>query len=154
MQKILRRHGLGRRRQRVAALAQLTAATTGLVDRRRGSGPFGFCHFAARPGDLVALDSFYIGNLKGVGTVWQLTAVDTATRWAICHVFLGPSNTDIAKRFLDRVLAKLRRLGVQVTGVLTDNGPEFSAAFDAHLETLKHPPPPHPTPVPEPQRGL
>ena len=31
VQKILGRHGLGRRRQRVAALAQLTAATTGLV---------------------------------------------------------------------------------------------------------------------------
>ena len=47
------------------------------------------------PGDLVALDGFYIGNLKGVGKVWQLTAVDTTTRWAICHVLLGPSNTDI-----------------------------------------------------------
>src|SRR5436305_8776493 len=50
----------------------------------------------SRPGDLVALDSFYIWNLKGVGKVWQLTAVDTATRWAICEVFLGPSNTVIA----------------------------------------------------------
>ena len=136
VQKILNRHGLGRRRQRVGALAQLTAATTGLVTDDAKTGPFGFCHFAARPGDLVALDSFYIGNLKGVGPVWQLTAVDTATRWAICHVFLGPSNTDIAKRFLDLVLRKLRRLGVTVTGVLTDNGPEFSAAFDTHLETL------------------
>ena len=96
VQKILNRHGLGRRRQRVGALAQLTAATTGLVTDDAREGPFGFCHFAARPGDLVALDSFYIGNLKGVGKVWQLTAVDTATRWAICHVFLGPSNTDIA----------------------------------------------------------
>ena len=112
VQKILGRHGLGRRRQRVAALAQLTAATTGLVTDDARDGPFGFCHFAARPGDLVALDSFYIGNLKGVGKVWQLTAVDTATRWAICHVFLGPSNTDIAQRFLDRVIRKLRRLGV------------------------------------------
>ena len=85
VQKILGRHGLGRRRQRVAALAQLTAATTGLVSDDAREGPFGFCHFAARPGDLVALDSFYIGNLKGVGPVWQLTAVDTATRWAICR---------------------------------------------------------------------
>ena len=76
-------------------------------------------------------------NLKGVGKVWQLTAVDTTTRWAICEVFLGPSNTEIAKRFLDRVIRKLRRLGVHVTGVLTDNGPEFSAPFDAHLETLE-----------------
>src|SRR5882672_7133376 len=126
VQKILHRHGLGRRRQRVAALAQLTAATTGLLADDARDGPFGFCHFAARPGDLVALDGFYIGHLKGVGKVWQLTAVDTTTRWAICEVFLGPSNTEIAKRFLDRVIAKLRRLGVRVTGVLTDNGPEFT----------------------------
>jgi transposase InsO family protein len=137
VQKILGRHGLGRRRQRVGALAQLTAATTGLLVDDAREGPFGFCHFAARPGDLVALDSFYIGNLKGVGKVWQLTAVDTATRWAICHVFLGPSNTDIASRFLELVIRKLRRLGVRVTGVLTDNGPEFSAPFDAQLEKLQ-----------------
>ena len=86
--------------------------------------------------------------------MWQLTAVDTATRWAICEVFLGPSNTDIAKRFLDRVIRKLRRLGVHVTGVLTDNGPEFSARFDHHLARARHHPSPHPTTIPEPQRGL
>jgi transposase InsO family protein len=137
VQKILNRHQLGRRRQRVGALAQLTAATSGLVTDDAREGPFGFCHFAARPGDLVALDSFYIGNLKGVGKVWQLTAVDTATRWAICHVFLGPSNTDIAKRFLDRVRRKLHRLGITITGVLSDNGPEFSGPFDASLEQLR-----------------
>jgi transposase InsO family protein len=137
VQKILNRHGLGRRRQRVAALAQLTAATTGLVTHDALEGPFGFCHFAARPGDLVALDSFFIGKLKGVGPVWQLTAVDTATRWAIVEVFIGPSNTAIASRFLDRVIRKLRRLGVTVTGVLTDNGPEFTGAtFTSHVAGL------------------
>lgn len=136
-QKILNRHGLGRRRQRVGALAQLTAATTGLLSTDALEGPFGFCHFAARPGDLVALDSFYIGKLKGVGPVWQLTAVDTATRWAVCEVFIGPSNTDIASRFVDRVIRKLRRLGIRVTGMLSDNGPEFGPGFDAHLDTLK-----------------
>jgi hypothetical protein len=34
-------------------------------------------------GDLVGLDAFYVGRLKGIGPVWQLTAVDTHTRWAI-----------------------------------------------------------------------
>jgi transposase InsO family protein len=136
VQKLLNRHGLGRRRQRVAALAQLTAATNGVVTEAALEGPFGFCHFAARPGDLVALDSFFIGKLKGVGPVWQLTAVDTATRVAVCEVFLGPSNTAIASRFVDRVIRKLRRLGIRVGGVLTDNGPEFAAAFDAHLREL------------------
>jgi transposase len=124
-QKILNRYGLGRRRERVAALAQLTAATSGLVTQDALEGPFGFCHFAARPGDLVALDSFFIGKLKGVGPVWQLTAVDTATRWAVVEIFIGPSNATIAKQFIGRVVRKLRRLGITVTGVLTDNGPEF-----------------------------
>jgi len=137
VQKLLNRSGLGRRRQRVAALAQLTAATTGLVTQDALEGPFGFCHFAARPGDLLALDSFFIGKLKGVGPVWQLTAVDTATRWAVCEVFIGPSNAEIATRFVDRTIRKLRRLGVNVTGVLSDNGPEFvGKAFTAHLAEL------------------
>jgi len=51
-------------------------------------------------------------------------------------VFLGPSNTDIAARFLERVIRKLRRLGMTVTGVLSDNGPEFGPRFDAHLAEL------------------
>lgn len=137
VQKILNRSGLGRRRQRVAALAQLTAATTGLVTEPALEGPFGFCHFAARPGDLVALDSFFIGKLKGVGPVWQLTAVDTATRWAIVEIFIGPSHADTAARFVDKVRRKLRRLGVHVTGVLTDNGPEFVGKdFTGHLAEL------------------
>jgi transposase InsO family protein len=137
VQKILNRCGLGRRHQRVAALAQLSAATTGLVTEPALEGPFGFCHFAARPGDLVALDSFFIGKLKGVGPVWQLTAVDTATRWAIVEVFIGPSRAEGAARFVDRVIRKLRRLGVSVSGVLSDNGPEFTGhAFTKHLSEL------------------
>ena len=36
------------------------------------------------------MDSFYIGNLKGVGKVYQLTAVDVATRWAIMLIVIGP----------------------------------------------------------------
>jgi len=47
VQKLLVRHRLGRRAQRVAALTQLTAATTGVVTTAAKHGPFGFCHFAA-----------------------------------------------------------------------------------------------------------
>ncbi len=72
VQKILNRRDLGRRRQRVAALALLTATTNGLVTDPALEGLFGFRQFAAIPGDLVALDGFFIGNVKGVGVVWQL----------------------------------------------------------------------------------
>ncbi|MBV8303103.1 MAG: helix-turn-helix domain containing protein, partial [Acidimicrobiia bacterium] len=77
VQKVLCDHGLGRRAQRVARAAALAALVGGPVTEAAADDElFGFCHWAACPGDLVALDSFYIGNLKGVGKVYQLTAVD------------------------------------------------------------------------------
>jgi transposase InsO family protein len=133
VQKILVEHGLGRRSQRVARAAAIAAATTGLVTEAADEEElFGFCHWAARPGDLVALDSFYIGNLKGVGKVYQLTAIDTATRWAVVMIVLGVPNGATTGRFVDHVQRRLRRLGVQLRAVLTDNGPEYIArAFTA-----------------------
>jgi hypothetical protein len=67
VQKILRRHRLGRRAQRLAALAQLTATTTGILTSDAKQGPFGFCHFAARPGDLVALTPSMSASSKASG---------------------------------------------------------------------------------------
>jgi transposase InsO family protein len=137
VQKILNRHRLGRRCQRVAALAQITAADSGLVTEAARQGPFGFCHFAARPGDLVALDTFYVGKLKGVGTVWQLSAVDTATRWAVCQLFVGDKTAQGAADFVDHVIGRLADIGVELTGVLSDNGPEFAGkAFTSHIADL------------------
>ena len=43
-------------------------------------GPFGFCMYASPQVRWSSLDTFYVGRLKGVGAVWQLTAVDVATR--------------------------------------------------------------------------
>lgn len=142
VQKHLVDHGLGRRSQRVARAAAITAATTGLsTDAARDAEPFGFCHYSPKPGHLVAMDSFYIGNLKGVGKVYQLTAIDVATRWAIMLIVLGPVNAGHTIRFTDHVIRAFRRLGVDVRCVLTDNGPEYIAAgFRAHLaaKELEH----------------
>ena len=126
VQKVLRRHNLGTRRQRVAALAALTAMDTGLV-APRALEPFGFCLWASRPGDLVGLDAFYVGKLKGIGPVYQLTAVDTATRWAICTLVVGQVSAEVTSAFVRHVASELWALGPVLTGVLTDNGPEFRA---------------------------
>ncbi len=142
VQKHLVDHGLGRRSQRVARAAAITAATTGLsTDAARNSEPFGFCHYSPAPGHLVAMDSFYIGNLKGVGKVYQLTAIDVATRWAVMLIVYGPVTASHTIRFTDHVIRAFRRLGVDVRCVLTDNGPEYIAAgFRAHLaaKSLTH----------------
>ena len=136
VQRVLVAHGLGRRRERVARAAAI-AMLSGLITEpvtEAAAEPFGFCHWAARPGDLVALDSFYIGNLKGVGKVYQLTAVDTCARWAIVKLIIGPVTAADTIRFIDHVRKTMRRLGIPVVNVLTDNGPEYIAtAFQAHL---------------------
>ena len=126
VQRHLAAHGLGRRSQRVARAAAITMMTTGFSPRRPGEDdPFGFCLAAGGPGELVCLDSFYVGNLKGVGKVYQLTAIDVFTRWATVAIVLGPVNATHTMRFLDQVLKHYRRHGVRVRAVLTDNGPEY-----------------------------
>jgi len=40
----------------------------------------------------LSLDTFYVGRLKGVGAVWQLTALDVASQWcriAVVQVVVG-----------------------------------------------------------------
>lgn len=135
--KVLCRHNLGTAKQRVAALASLTAATTGQVTQQAIEGPFGFCLYASAPGQVVALDTFYVGRLKGIGAVWQLTAVDVATRTAVVQLVVGDKTALVAARFLDHLKKTLRKHGITLSGVLTDNGPEFiGRPFQDHAAKL------------------
>lgn len=135
--KVLRRHHLGTARQRVAALASLTAAETGQITDAALEGPFGFCLFASTPGQVVSLDTFYVGRLKGVGAVWQLTAVDVATRFAVVQLVVGDKTAAVAARFLDHLATALRTNGITLAGVLSDNGPEFTGKpFAARIADL------------------
>jgi transposase InsO family protein len=141
VQKLLVHHGLGRRHQRVARAAALAALVTGLVAEPVHDEMFGFCHWASQPGELIAVDSFYIGNLKGVGKLYQLTAIDTATRWAMIGVVLGPVTTEHTCRFITQVQRRWRRMGWAVRTVLSDNGPEYyGLRFRDHLAAsgLRH----------------
>ena len=124
--KVLTRHHLGTARARVAALASITAAEQGQLTDAAKEGPFGFCQFASTPGQVVALDTFYVGRLKGVGAVWQLTAVDVATRIAVVQLVVGDKTAAVAAAFLDHLRKALRAQGIKLAGVLSDNGPEFT----------------------------
>lgn len=137
VQKVLKRHGLGLRRQRVAILASLTAADGGTVTEAALEGPFGFCLAATDPGQLVCLDTFTVGRLKGVGQIYQFTAVDVATRWAVCQLVVGDKTAEAAARFLDHLQQVLAEFDITLSGVLTDNGPEYAGkAFTEHAAAL------------------
>jgi hypothetical protein len=78
------------------------------------------CHFAARPGDLGCSGTFNVGKLKGIGPVWQLTVVDTATRYAIGALVAGDRSARDAAGFVDHVAERLTGIGAELAGVLID----------------------------------
>lgn len=139
VKNLLVKHGLGRRHQRLARAAAITALTTGLVTEIAVEDePFGFCHWSGSPGGLVAVDSFYIGNLKGVGKVYQLTAVDTATRWAMVWLVHGTVNKDLSVAFFERIYKTWRKMGFPIEAIVADNGPEYKATKFADALAAKN----------------
>lgn len=141
--RALRRMGLGTRADRLLVLELHSAERAGLLtERTRRSLMQGKARHveAETPGELVCLDTFYLGHLKGVGKLWQLTACDVASSYAMAQVV--PANTaDEAARFLrDVVKAELERAGWQLQRVLTDGGSEFKGAFDqvCHALGIRH----------------
>ena len=141
VQRILRRAGLGRRRDRLGLLEHHSAGTCGLLTERtrrqlaRARSRGRHVH-ADQPGDLVSIDTFYIGKLKGVGKVWQITACDAACSYGVAGL-LPAFTAEAAATFLRDILVPLyRQAGWPLQRVLTDRGSEFKAAFDEACQAL------------------
>src|SRR5437867_13457400 len=72
---------------------------------------------------------------EGIGPVWQLTAVDTATRYAIGELVAGDKSARDAAAFVDHAAERLAGIGADLAGALTDHGSEFTGhGFTSHLE--------------------
>lgn len=134
--RLLRRRGLQTRWERLAVLEVHSAQAAGLLTERtrrqlaaaqRRRAP----HIqASKPGQLVCLDTFYIGKLKGVGKVWQYTACDAACSFAVAQVSLDFSAEGAAHFLTDHVLPAFQAAGWRVRRILTDQGSEYRGAFD------------------------
>lgn len=135
---VLRRAGLARRLARLAAAESLAASEGGPLTERvlrrvRAIERAKPVHIGSDiPGEELFLDTFYVGHLKGVGKVWQLSAVDGASSFGIARVIAGDKTAVVMARFLaDDVLPAVRRAGLRQVTATTDNGPEFGRAFGA-----------------------
>ena len=87
----------------------------------------------SRPGSratCVRWTVSYIGKLKGVGKIWQLTACDCASSFGWGRIVRGEVTAALMAAFLTQVvLPGYRSAGWRLTRVLTDNGKEFKARF-------------------------
>jgi transposase InsO family protein len=133
LQRCLRRVGLSRRRQRLAVL-EVHSATQGLLTertqralRRARSGTHHVA--AAHPGELVCLDTFYIGKLKGVGKVWQVTACDAACSYGVAQILPRLTAKACAAFLRIALRPRYRQAGWPLQRILTDGGTEFKGAF-------------------------
>lgn len=133
--RLLKRHRLGSRRTRLAVLER-ASATRGLLTERTAKP---VRHVGADvPGDLLSLDTFYVGKLKGVGKVWQITGCDVASSFGWARLIIGEVTAAAVLAFLREIVRPAyRHAGWRLQRVLTDNGKEFKGAFAAGCEALQ-----------------
>jgi transposase len=141
--RALKRHRLGIRALRFGVLELHSAAKAGLLTERtkrtleKARPTPSRAHIEAEvPGKLVGFDCFYIGKLKGVGKVWQVTACDSASSYTWAKIFLGDPRTELTAEFLHEVHADLERAGCPLQPVLTDGGSEFKSDFTRACKDL------------------
>ena len=84
------------------------------------------------PGYLLSQDTFYVGYLKGVGRIYQQTAVDTYSSVSFAKVYTAKVPVTAADLLNDRVLPFFEQEQIPVLRVLTDRGTEFCGAPEKH----------------------
>jgi transposase InsO family protein len=122
--KVLCRHGLNTRAKRLGLIAGYAAP----YQPPRDHGPEQHVD-VDRPGELVGIDCFYVGRLRGTkGAIWQLTAIDVYSSFAWAELVICKQGNPTAKQasaLARRVARELKTAGWKLERVLSDNGNEF-----------------------------
>lgn len=86
----------------------------------------------AHPGYLGSQDTFYVGNLKGMGRIHQQTFVDTYSKMAHCKLYTSKTPITAADLLNDRVLPFYEAQGLSMLRILTDRGTEYCGKVEQH----------------------
>lgn len=88
------------------------------------------------PGYLIAQDTYYVGYIKGVGRIYQQTAIDTYSAVAFAKLYTAKVPVTAADILNDKVLPFFESHMIPVMRVLTDRGTEFCGSPEKHLYEL------------------
>lgn len=86
----------------------------------------------AHPGYLGSQDTFYVGNLKGVGRIYQQTFVDTYSKVAFAKLYTTKTPITAADMLNDKVLPFFESQDLPMLRILTDRGTEYCGRVDHH----------------------
>ena len=84
------------------------------------------------PGYCGAQDTFYVGNMKGVGRIYQQTFVDTYSKLAFAKLYDRKTPITAADLLNDRVVPFFDEKEVKLSRVLTDRGTEYCGNPEHH----------------------
>jgi transposase InsO family protein len=84
------------------------------------------------PGYLGSQDTYYVGNIKGVGRIYQQTFIDTYSRVAFAKLYETKHAITSADILNDRVLPFFEEHQVPLLRILTDRGTEFKGKPEHH----------------------
>lgn len=122
----LKRNGLNYRKHRLQKLhlSENVIVTKEQLQKRKSIK-------TKAPGYLIAMDTAYVGTLKGIGRIYQMTAIDTFSNYAWAKLYSSKS----AKSACDFLLyIRNNSHGRKFSRLLTDNGLEFTT----HHQSKKH----------------
>lgn len=90
----------------------------------------------AHPGYLGCQDTFYVGNLKGVGRVYQQTFIDSYSKVVHCKLYTTKTPITAADILNDKVLPFYNNHDLPMLRILTDRGTEYCGKVEHHDNQL------------------
>jgi hypothetical protein len=84
------------------------------------------------PGYLGSQDTYYVGNIKGVGRIYQQTFIDTYSRVAFAKLYETKHAITAADALNDRVLPFFDEHQIPLLRILTDRGSEYKGKPEHH----------------------
>ncbi len=139
---VLKRHNLNTRKERLEymRIKNGIVSTSSDLERDREKSKTRSLN-TKYPGHIVGMDVFYVGTLKGIGRIFQFTAIDTYSSYAWAKLYTDKSAVS-ACDFMMHVYNT--SLDIPIQSVLTDNGLEFTThhqsknhSFERLLQELK-----------------
>lgn len=108
------------------------AALEKAKNKREATGEIETMH----PGYLGSQDTYYVGNIKGIGRIYQQTFVDTYSRVAICKLYTEKTAITAADHLNDRVIPFFESHDIPLLRILTDRGTEYCGKPEHHAYEL------------------
>ena len=96
-------------------------------------------------GNLVAVDTFFVGTLKGIGRIYLQSVIDCYSRYAWGRLYTTKQPITAVHVLNEDVLPFFEQHRVRIETILSDNGREFCGRMDRHpyelflqLEEIEH----------------